>query len=75
MRFRYVDDEGAVRELADLPALVQAVREGHVHRSTMLYDARTERWAIAREHDVYVAAMASPNPLTADDASPDRPSP
>ena len=54
-RFRFIDGEGSEVSVQDADALAEMIRAGTVRAATLLFDARSARWAAAAEHDVYVA--------------------
>jgi hypothetical protein len=54
VRFRYISDEGEEIRILDVSGLASVIRDGHVRADTLLFDARSERWAAAAEHDVFV---------------------
>jgi hypothetical protein len=57
-RFRKIGPDGREVDVGDVTALADAVRTGSITPSTLLYDAVTERWSPAGDHDVVRAAMA-----------------
>lgn len=58
-RFKIIDGNGRESLLEDVHAVVQALRDGVITPSSMLFDAQQERWLRADQHDAIQAAIAA----------------
>ncbi len=85
MRFAYIDSQGKEVSIPSTDALRLRIELGAIVDSTMFFDASTDKWADASDHEIYRtlkreidgddgSAFIAPPPPTLGMAAPDQPS-